>query len=330
MPVVPSWFIILPFIIGIIPLTLLVWLLFTKNKDIMIPQFLFVLPLTMFSIPMMFLILYLIGSVTIPFLIIPLLTGIVPVFFLMIQIQQTRQYAPEGEVFKKARLLRHKGKFGDVIMVCEGNDIAKFGCLETDPKTGKIVYHTKNYGIKINPSEYPNIPCMKTVDGVRLVIVSPLQITPANAESALVVQELLTRVREKHSEFDYLSDLQLATLLVTQGQDLEEDAHLYLNESEPDISEDSIIGKIRKIQSEENCELEVYPAHRFILFRKFQEVVNCPYVGPFLKDFELTVKSLTLEGADKSKEAKILLYACFLCAIMIFGVISFVIIKRMT
>jgi hypothetical protein len=324
---VPSWFIAIPLLTGIIPLSFLVMFMLKQNKDMMLPQYLFMLPIVMFLVPMLFLIMYLVGAYF-PVILLPLFTGIVPVLFLIKHIMDIKTFAPEAETFKKARLLRNKGKFGDVIMVCEGNDIAKFGCLETDPKSGKIVYRTKSYGIKINPSEYPNIPCMKTVDGVRIVVLSPLQITPVNGEAATAVTELMSYVRENYPKFNHLSDLSLATILTTQGTDLEEDAHLYLNESDSDLTELDIIEAVKEIQNDTTRELEVYPAHRFILFRKFMECVNCAYVGSFLKDFELTVRALTLEQMDRSKEARILLYAAFIAVVMIAGSLAVMILRK--
>lgn len=329
MPVaIPSWFIVVPFATGIIPLVLLIVVLLRKNKDASIPLYIFTLPIIMFIIPMMFLILYMAGYVSIPFLIVPIFTGLVPMMFLFQQMQHVKQYMPEGKVFEKARLLRAKGKFASVIMVCEGNDIAKFGCIETDPQSGKIIFHTENYGIKPNPAEYPNIPSMKTADGVGITIVSPLQITPTNAESELAIDLLLEKVRGGHKEFNHLNNLQLTTLLVKQGSDLVEDAHLFMNRNDKELTEEKIVDTVTKIQDEANIEITIYPNHHFMLFRKFQEVVNCAYTGSFIKDFENLIRAFTLEEMDKSKQEKILLYACFICAILVVGVISAILIKK--
>lgn len=328
MPTVPSWFIIVPIITGIVPLALLISMLLRKNEDISIPQYLFMLPIVMFVIPTMFLIIYMMGSINIPFLVAIVFVGIVPTMLLIQHVQHTRLYMPEGKVFEKARLLRQKGKFASVLMVCEGNDVARFGCMELDPKTGKSVFRTEGYGIKINPTEYPMIPSMKTADGVPITIVDPLRITPTNAQSAEAVNMLLEKVREEHHEFDHLSDLQLSTLLVKQGHDLEEDAHLFMNRYDEDLTEEKIVKTITEIQNEANIEITIYPNERFFLFRKFQEVVNCAYTGIFMKDFENIVRAMTLNDAGKENQVRILQYAAFICAILVVGVMSAILIKK--
>jgi hypothetical protein len=332
MPDVPSWFIIVPFLTGIIPLSLLIVFLVKQNKDIMIPQFMFALPLLMFIIPMAFLDMYLFDiGISIPFLILPIITGIAPCLVLVMNIAHTRQYAPEGEPFKRARLLRQKGKFADVIMVWEGTNTVRFGCFEKDPSTGQIVYETKKYGLKIDPSKYPDIPQAKTNDGVPIVCLSPLQITTANGESAMVVQEMMEYVRSNYKQFNHLSDLALGTLLTTMGTDLEEDAHLYINTSDPKLTEDEIIRIVKEIQDHTNKEFEIYPANRFLFFPKFFAVVNCAYNSSFLKDHELTVRSMTLETIEKKSIAeKLLPYAVFIGTVLITGAIAVMIIAKFT
>lgn len=279
---------------------------------------------------MMFLDLYMLGVKTtnMPFLIIPIFTGLIPMLLLFMQVQHVRQFMPEGKVFEKARKLRQKGKFASVLMVCEGNDVARFGCMETDPKSGKSTFKTEGYGIKINPTEYPMIPSMKTADGIPITIVDPLRITPTNAKSAEAVNMLLEKVREEHEEFNHLNDLQLSQLLLDQGKDLEEDAHLFMNKYDKTLTEEKIVETVTKIQNEANIEITIYPNERFFLFRKFYEVVNCAYTGSFIKDFENIVRALTLSEVDKSNQVKILQYAAFICAILVVGVVSAILIKK--
>ena len=258
-------------------------------------------------------------------IILPIATFFVPFAFFIKYVMDIHNFVPEAVPFRTARKLRMKGEVGDVIRIVEGNDVVKHGVLKVDVATGKIFYKTKQYGIKINPSEYPSIPSERTPDGVRMFNFAPVQITPVTGSGAVAVDELIKYVRTNHTELNHLSDVALGTLLSKTGKELELDAHLFLDRSKnPTITEPDIVKTVKTIQKTEGAkELVIEPAGRFFVYRKAMEVVNCAYTGAFLQDAILTVKQLTLAKAEKPSYANVLIWVVAIIAVLMGGVVAF-------
>ena len=297
-----------------------------SERDAIEMKYLIGLPIVAFIVPAFFLMVQL-AKIFIPWymIILPIATFFVPFAFFIKYVMDIHNFAPEAVPFRTARKLRMKGEVGDVIRIVEGNDVVKHGVLKVDVATGKIFYKTKQYGIKINPSEYPSIPSERTPDGVRMFNFAPVQITPVTGSGAVAVDELIKYVRTNHTELNHLSDVALGTLLSKTGKELELDAHLFLDRSKnPTITEPDIVKTVKTIQKTEGAkELVIEPAGRFFVYRKAMEVVNCAYTGAFLQDAILTVKQLTLAKAEKPSYANVLIWVVAIIAVLMGGVVAF-------
>ena len=85
---------------------------------------------------------------------------------------------------------------------------------------------------------------------------------------------------------------------------------------------------VKEIQESMTREIEIYPAHRILHFPTFFNVVNCAFNSPFLKDYELSVRALTLEAADKSSQENILKYGIVIAMILMSGALAAILIHK--
>lgn len=328
--VVPTWFVVVPVITFIIPAILYLSSVKKSRKgsevDI-IPEALFLFPIIAFIVPMAFFIIFLFDKgVPLLLYILPVATFFISFMFLLSNIMNVRKLAPEAIPYMNARKLRRKGKIADILRVIEGDNTIRNYVITPDEQ-GNMYVKTKKYGIKISPSMYGEIPSERTPDGINVTNVSPMQITPVNGVGAVAVTELLSRIRKDYPELSYLDDKRLLVLISLQGKELQQDAHLYLNQNTAKqntttLSETDIIDIVKEIQKIEGVkEMGIEPGYKFFVYRTAMNAIRCAYTTSFVQDMMLTVKNLTLAEQDKNK-VNLLIYVVIIIALLMGGAVA--------
>lgn len=173
---------------------------------------------------------------------------------LLMIVIDTRSNAPEAAIFKRAR------KKGLPVL-----DITDIGTGESRFLLGKkdgvdeIAFSTGHYGIQVDPSLCSgNTDPSRYRNGLAIYHYCSTKWLPISPHNVLAIQTV-KNLRVKYPDLDFLTDLELMTLLNTPRSDLKHDSERFLEKYSPvaiergtpiTLTPNTLISRVREFQDE--------------------------------------------------------------------------------
>ena len=169
--------------------------------------------------------------------------GLVGWYLLVDYFLRIRKFAPEAPVFARCR------KNGLPVLEIMGG--GKVSWIAGEKKNrGDLSFKDTTYGIAIDPRVIGRDVPLIAKGGMQVTHYStkfPFSVTEKSTRSLISIMD---HVRANHTELDFLIDVDIITLLGTPRSDLEHDCKNYIDEQDPEMDVDTLVGIIETIQDE--------------------------------------------------------------------------------
>jgi len=154
-----------------------------------------------------------------------------------------RKFAPEAPVLAKCRK-----KQLPIIEVMGGGRISLIAGEKKN--RGDLSFKDNTYGMAIDPRILGRDTPLMAKGGLQWTHYStkfPFSVTEKSTRSLIAI---IDKVRKNHPEIDFLIDIDIITLLGTPRSDLEHDCKNHIDEQDPQMGLDSLVGTIETVQDE--------------------------------------------------------------------------------
>jgi len=255
----------------------------------------------------------------------PIFAAGIPILFFVMYWLSIKKNAPEAIVFKEARRLRQKNVPVAIIRMVHGDNAVMYGLGRKRAKGDEITFHIKQYGIKFDSTQLTVEGDVEhTFDGVPIMNCSPTQPYGVDGNSAISVDMMFKGIREEYPQLNFLPDLVIATLLTKDDHELEHDARLFLDRKKTDLTHSDLVETIKTIKEQyKDVQIRsVLPKLEFFTYKRALSVINNAFSSQLLQQFEMLVKRLQMESANKFGAENLIKYAFAFAIIAIGGAIA--------